>query len=226
MKLMFEVTEAWRSAFPAAHAGVLVMKNVVNPASHAGLEKRKEALMDEIRLRYGRLDRSQLEKLPCLQVYEAYYKRFKKTYHIQLQLESIAFKGKSIPSVAALVEAMFMAEIENMLLTAGHDLDTLQLPIRLDVTKGNEVYTLMRGQPQQVKPGDMMISDGKGIMSNIIYGPDQRTQIQPGTRNVIYTTYAPAGICEQAVKEHLQDIQEYVRLFAPDAQTDMLQVFG
>ena len=102
----------------------------------------------------------------------------------------------------------------------------LQLPARLDVTKGDEVYTLMRGQPQQVKPGDMMISDGKGIMSNIIYGPDQRTQIQPGTRNVIYTTYAPAGISEQAVTEHLQDIQEYVRLFAPDAQTEMLQVFG
>lgn len=223
---MFEVTEAWKTAFPGAHAGVVVMQNVVNPASHAGLEQRKEELVNELRVNYGSLDRSQLENLPNLRVYDAYYKRFKKTYHVQLQLESIAFKGKSIPSVAALVEAMFMAEVKNMLLTAGHDLDSLQLPARLDVTKGDEVYTLMRGQPQQVKPGDMMISDGKGIMSNIIYGPDQRTQIQPATRNVIYTTYAPSGISEQAVKEHLQDIQEYVRLFAPQARTEMLQVFG
>jgi DNA/RNA-binding domain of Phe-tRNA-synthetase-like protein len=223
---MFEVTEAWRSAFPASHAGVLVLKNVLNPASHAGLERRKEALVQEIRSRYGSLDRSQLAAIPSLQVYEAYYKRFKKTYHVQLQLESIAFKGKSIPSVAALVEAMFMAEVENMLLTAGHDLDSLHLPARLDVTKGDEIYTLMRGQPQQVKPGDMIISDGRGIISNIIYGPDRRTQIQPGTRNVIYTTYAPAGIAEQAVMHHLQDIREYVLLFAPDAQTHMLQVFG
>jgi DNA/RNA-binding domain of Phe-tRNA-synthetase-like protein len=223
---MFEVTEAWKSAFPQAHAGVLVMKEVVNPASHAGLERRKAALMAEIRSRYGGLERSQLEILPCLQVFGSYYKRFKKTYHVQLQLESIAFKGKSNPSVAAQVEAMFMAEVKNMLLTAGHDLDSLQLPARLDVTKGDEVYTLMRGQSQQVKPGDMMISDGKGIMSNIIYGPDQRTQIQPGTRNVIYTTYAPAGISKQAVTGHLQDIREYVGLFAPDARTETLQVFG
>ena len=43
---------------------------------------------------------------------------------------------------------------------------------------------------------------------------------------MIYTTYAPAGISEQAVTEHLQDIQEYVRLFAPQAQTEMLQIFG
>lgn len=223
---MFEVTEAWKTAFPGAHAGVVVMQNVVNPASHAGLEQRKEELVNELRVNYGSLDRSQLENLPNLRVYDAYYKRFKKTYHVQLQLESIAFKGKSIPSVAALVEAMFMAEVKNMLLTAGHDLDSLQLPARLDVTKGNEVYTLMRGQPQQVKPGDMIISDGKGIISNIIYGPDQRTQIQPATRNVIYTTYAPSGISEQAVIKHLQDIQEYVRLFAPQARTEMLQVFG
>jgi DNA/RNA-binding domain of Phe-tRNA-synthetase-like protein len=226
MGSIFEVTEAWKSAFPQAHAGVLVMRDVLNPASHPALERRKEALVEEIRLRYGSLDRGQLEKLPTLQVFEAYYKRFKKTYHVQLQLESIACKGKSLPSVAALVEAMFMAEVKNMLLTAGHDLDALHLPIRLDVTKGDEVYTLMRGQPQQVKPGDMMISDSLGIMSNIIYGPDQRTQIQAGTRNVIYTTYAPVGISAQAVTEHLQDIQEYVGLFAPDARVEMLQIFG
>ena len=226
MALIFEVAEAWRSAFPEAHAGVLVMKNVVNPTNHAGLERRKEALMEEIRAHFGGLERSQLEAIPNLQVYDTYYKRFKKTYHVQLQLESIACKGKSIPSRAGLVEAMFMAEVRNMLLTAGHDLNTLQLPARLNVTKGNEVYTLMRGQPQQVKGGDMSISDGKGIISNIIYGPDQRTQIQPGTHNVIYTTYAPAGISEKAVTEHLQDIQEYVRLFAPDARTEMLEIFG
>jgi DNA/RNA-binding domain of Phe-tRNA-synthetase-like protein len=226
MAKMFKVTEAWKFAFPEAHAGVLVMRAVVNPASHAGLETRKAALEQEIRARYAGMDRSQLEQIPILQVYDAYYKRFKKTYHVQLQLESIAFKGKSIPGVAALVEAMFMAEVEDMLLTAGHDLDSLHLPLTLDVTKVDEIYTLMRGQPQQVKPGDMSISDGAGIISDIIYGPDQRTQIQPGTRNVIYTTYAPAGISPATVAGHLQNIQEYIRLFAPQAQTEMLQVFG
>ena len=43
--------------------------------------------------------------------YNACYKGFKKTYHVQLQLESVALKGRSIPRVAALMEAMFMAEL-------------------------------------------------------------------------------------------------------------------
>ena len=72
----------------------------------------------------------------------------------------------------------------------------------------------------------MKISDAAGIISNILYGPDQRTQITPATRNVIYTTYAPAGIDEQAITEHLQDIQEYVRLFTPHARLQLLQVYG
>ena len=226
MPILFEVTQAWKSAFPGAHAGVLVMRAVNNPASHAELERAKEDLMGDLRASYGRLERSQLLALPALQVYDEYYKRFKKTYHVQLQLESIVFKGKSIPSVAALVEAMFMAEIKNMLLTAGHDLDALESPIRLDVTRGDEIYTLMRGQPQQVKPGDMIISDNLGIMSNIIYGPDQRTQIQPGTRKVLYTIYAPAGIAEADITRHLQDIEGYVRMFSAEARTDLLHVFG
>jgi hypothetical protein len=43
---------------------------------------------------------------------------------------------------------------------------------------------------------------------------------------VLYTTYAPLGISEPAVREHLQDIERYVRLFAPAARTELLQVFG
>jgi DNA/RNA-binding domain of Phe-tRNA-synthetase-like protein len=202
------------------------MRDVVNPAHHTDLEREKEALEIQLRSRFAGQTRSDLDRLPVLQAYTAYYKRFKKTYHVQLQLESIVFKGKSIPRVAALVEAMFMAEVKNMLLTAGHDLDALQLPARVDVSQGGEIYTVLRGQPQQLKPGDMLIADQTGIISNILYGPDQRTQIQSSTRNVMFTVYAPDGISEQAVLEQLHDIEQYVHVVAPESRVELLQVFG
>ena len=223
---MFEVTSAWKSAFPDAHAGVLVMRNVINPAHHPELEKHKTELEAQLRSQFSGQDRAAMSALPILQAYNTHYRRFKKTYHIQLQLESIAWKGKSIPSVSALVEAMFMAEMKNMLLTAGHDLDVLHLPLTLDVSKGTESYTLLRGGELVLKAGDMMISDGIGIVSSIVYGPDQRTQITDGTRNVAFTVYAPAGINEQTAAQHLQDIQEYVMLIAPQAQVELLKVYG
>jgi len=135
-------------------------------------------------------------------------------------------KGKSIPSVASLVECMFMAEVKNMLLTAGHDLDKLGFPLTLDVTQGTETYTLMRDTEQTVKAGDMTISDQVGIISNIIYGPDQRTQISESTHKVVFTVYAPAGIDEQLIMGHLEDMRDYVRVIAPNAEVELMQVFG
>jgi DNA/RNA-binding domain of Phe-tRNA-synthetase-like protein len=201
------------------------MRGAVNPAQHAQLEDRKKALEEELRARFSGQDRQALEKDPVLQAYASYYRQFKKTYHVQLQLESLLFKRKSIPSVAALVEAMFMAEMNNLLLTAGHDLDTVRLPATLDVAQGTESYTLLRGDPQTPKAGDMMIVDSEGIISNIIYGPDQRTQISPQTTNVIFTVYAPSGIPEPAIEKHLLEIQQNVQLVSPNAMVEMLKIF-
>ncbi len=223
---MFQVSDHWKTTFPDAHAGVLVMRDVANPPSLAELEKRKIALEQELRARYAHQDRAALTQLPVLQAYAAYYRRFKKTYHVQLQLESIVFKSKSIPGVAALVEAMFMAEVKNLLLTAGHDLDALHLPLTLDVAQGNERYTLLRGEEQELKAGDMLIRDEAGVVSSIVYGPDQRTAINAQTRNVVFTIYAPAGIGEETILSHLHDLQGNVLLVAPDARTELLQVFG
>ena len=223
---MFEVTSAWKSAFPEAHAGVLVMRDVINPAHLPELEKRKAEIEAGLRSQFSGQDRSAMSSLPILQAYNTYYRRFKKSYHVQLQLESIAWKGKSIPSVSTLVESMFMAEMKNMLLTAGHDLDALRLPLTLDVSKGTESYTLLRGDEQILKAGDMMIGDQGGVISSIIYGPDQRTQITAETRNVVFTVYAPAGIHIQAVELHLGDIRDYVMVIAPQAQVELLRVYS
>jgi DNA/RNA-binding domain of Phe-tRNA-synthetase-like protein len=223
---MFQVTDNWKKAFPQAHAGILIMHNVENPPQHAALDEQKHLLEDRLRQQFAGQDRAAIAKLPVLQAYEAYYRRFNKTYHVQLQLESIAFKGKSIHGVAALVEAMFMAEVNNLLLTAGHDLDALQLPATLDVSRGSERYILLRGQEQELKPGDMYIADQTGVISSIIYGPDQRTQIQAQTRNVMFTVYAPAGIPEESILAHLQEIQHNAQMVAPRAQVEMIRVFG
>ena len=223
---MFEPTPAWKFTYPEAHAGVLVMRAVSNPIHHAALESRKAALERELRKQFSGMDRAAIASYPTLQAYAQYYRQFKKTYHIQLQLESIVLKGKSIQTVAALVEAMFMAEMKDMLLTAGHDLDVLQLPLSLDVATGTEQYTTLRGEQQTLKAGDMMISDQVGVISSIVYGPDQRTQITPDTRNVIFTVYAPPGIHEQNMAQHLQSIEENVLFFAPQAQIELLQIYG
>ena len=222
----FTRSDAWRTTYPGAAIGVLAMADVANLENHAELDARKEALENDLRVRFSGHDRAALKAMPVIRAYNDYSKRFGKSYHVQLQLESIVHKGKPIPRVAALVESMFMAELKNQMLTAGHDLDALEMPVGVDVAQGDECYTRINGQEQQMKAGDMMISDARGIISSIVYGPDQRTRITPETQRVLFTVYAPPGIDEETVRLHLEEIRANVLVVSPDARTEVLEVRG
>lgn len=222
---LFSVSERWREEFPGAKVGILAMGNVRNPSHHYRLEPVKAAMEAELRERFGEQDREDLRAHKTLAAYRNFYKRFRKTYHVLLQLETVVHKGKQISGGPGLVEAMFMAELSNLLLTAGHDLDTVEPPIGAHVSDGTERYIRINGQEQELKPGDMYIADQGGVMSSVIYGPDLRTQIQPDTRRVVYTTYAMAGIEADEVYDHLADIEDLVRLFSPRAKVELLEVY-
>jgi DNA/RNA-binding domain of Phe-tRNA-synthetase-like protein len=221
---MFTVSDEWKRTYPGACAGVLAMSGVTNPKSNPALEQKKRELEQELRRLFK--DPADLKSNQAIQAYRDYYKRFKKSYHVHHQLESVIFKGKSLPSVASLVEAMFIAELRNMLLTAGHDRDALRPPLRLDVATGNETYVRLNGEEQLLKAGDMMIRDSEGVISSVIYGPDKRTRISPETTRVLFTTYVAPGIGEQSVHEHLKTLETTVKMIAPEAKVDLAQVYA
>jgi len=223
---MLTISKKIKTIYPEASLGILAMKDVSNPQQHEGLDQRKLKIENNLREKFAGLTRADLKKLEPINAYRNYYKKFKKSYHILFQLESIVFKNKSIPKVAALVEAMFMAELKNLLLTAGHDLDTVDLPVKLDAASGTEKYIMLNRQEKELLPGDMFISDSGGIMSSIIYGPDLRTRINSDTQNVLFTVYAPPGVEKSEVFQHLQDIRDYVHIITPDSKVELIKVYG
>ncbi len=226
MSMSFVVTDEWTRLYPGACVGFLVLREVANPPHHPELERAKRDLEQTLRQRWAGQDRRALDGYGALPAYAAYYRRFKKTYHVQGQLESVAFKEKPIPTVAALVEAMFMAELKNLVLTAGHDLDTLNGPITVGVASGSETLTSLRSQDQTLKPGDMFMTDQVGVISSILHGPERRCQITEHTRRVVYAVYAPAGVGDTTVRAHLADIGDFVRLVSPDALDDVTVILA
>jgi DNA/RNA-binding domain of Phe-tRNA-synthetase-like protein len=222
MSTVLVATNAWRSAFPGAVVGALVMRGVRNPEQSGALEAAKRQLEADLRAAAGRTGRGGSGTELVLRAYVDYYRARGKTYQVKAQRDSVALKGKPIPHRAALVEAMFMAELENLILTAGHDVDALALPLRVDLTANADRYLLLNGSEAVLERGDMMMADGEGIVSSVLRGPDQRSRITPQTRHVLFAAYAPAGVGVDAVRSHLEDIQANVRLVAPEAQTKEL----
>ena len=214
---MLTATDAFREAFPGAVVGALAMRDVRNPERSEALEEAKRALEDELRA-------ASLDGNPVLGAYADYYRAFGKTFHVKAQWESIAAKGRPIPTRAALVEAMFMAELRSLVLTAGHDLDALSGALTADVSADGDAYVTLSGAEAVLKRGDMLMADDTGIVSSVLRGPDQRTRITPATTRAVFAVYAPAGVGEEAVRRHLDDLRAHVELIAPEARTDRLVI--
>ena len=221
--MQFLLGERWQEIYPQAVMGVLVMQGLSNPASTASLASLQLELETNLRQRYTGFDRAALRALPTILAYDQFYKPFKKTYHLLLQLESI-LGGKSIPSGEALVSAMFMAELEDLLLTAGHDRARISGRVRFDVAQGTERYERMNGETQQLKAGDLYSADEAGVLSSVIYGPDRNTRIQPTTTDVLYTTYGVPGISREQVQIHLKRLHALIATFSPDAELLQLEL--
>lgn len=217
---LLTIDQAWRTQHPGATVGLLAVRGVANPPSHPALNETAAALESDLRDRLGEVDREALRAIPPLPAYAAYYKRWGQRYHVGMQLESVAQKGKSIPRVAALVEAMFIAELRDLLLTAGHDLDALTLPVRLGSGNG-ESFRGPSGAEQAVKPGDMFTADAAGrVLSAVITGPSNLARIGPETTAALFVVYAPPGIAPGLVADHLDEIERNVRLIAPGATAE------
>lgn len=221
-----KASRQWHSHFPGGHVGVLLVGNADNSKKSVVLNREKKVIESYLREQYSGFGRKDFSSLSVIQAYRRYYKRFKKSYHVQLQIESIVLKDRSLPNVSVLVDANFMAEMKTMVLTAGHDADLLAHPVRIDVTKKDDAFVRMNGKEKVLKPGDMMMTDGKGIVCTIIYGQDQRTAISKKTRRALYVAYAPDDVSKQKVHEQLDLIQKYVTCALPESKVELRQIFS
>ena len=208
---------AWRTAHPGAVIGLLELSGIENTPPAPELEAHKRETEAGLRERYAGFSRSDFYALTTLAAYRDYYKRFKKTYHVQLQVESIVLKGKGLPTISPLVDANFIAEVETFVLTAGHDLTRLQPPVTIEVSREGDEITQMNGARKPMRVGDMVMRDAGGVSCSIIYGQDNRSPITPLTTHVLYVAYAPPGVPKDAVEAQLHGIEKNIRLFAPDA---------
>ncbi len=204
--------------------GLLIMECVQNIDLDNKLTAIKHNLEASLREKYAQTTRSELKSTHPMDIYVSYYKRFGYTYHVLPQIESIV-KGKTIPDVSPLVEAMFIAELKNMLLTAGHDFDKIKTPLRLMLSTGQESYLSLSGRDVTAVSGDFMLSDQRGVISSILRGPDLHAAITEQTNRVLYTVYAPLGVEQQLIFQHLNDIESYVRAFSERAVTSFKHVF-
>lgn len=170
-------------------------------------------------------DRKDAILRPPLNAYVGYYKQFKKTYPVLLQMESVLLKGRSIQSSSLAVETMFMAEVKHGLLAAGHDLKKLSGDYTLNLSKGGESFTTVAGQPRALKADDLFMTSGDRIISSILEGQDYYTRLTEHSAEALYCVYGVGGVTATQMENFFADLGNYILTAFPLASVEEGQVF-
>ncbi len=212
-----------RARYPTASMGILVFGFSQGNAEQEELANHTSQVIDQLKNKF--VDSAELKNDPVIGAYSNYYKPFKKTYHVLPQLESVVFKGRSLNLPIPLLQIIFLSELKNKLLTAVHDMAEVEPPVSLDLSSGEETYSLLNGSQKMLKPEDMFAEDKKGVISSIIYGPDFRTRISKDTNEAMVVVYAPPGINRSSIAEHFDSIHSLSEAVSIDPEIHFREIF-
>jgi DNA/RNA-binding domain of Phe-tRNA-synthetase-like protein len=223
--ISISITDAWNRTFPGAKLAILELSNVENIADSTKLNELKGETEKYLRNKYANYSRKEFLSNKVMAAYDAYYKSFKKTYHVLLQVESIVLKGKALPDISPLVDSNFIAEVETFILTAGHDVSKLVGALLLDVSKEEDFIIQKEGEPRAIYANDMVMRDSIGISCSIIYGQDNKSLISRDTTDALYVSYVPKGVPDEAVEAQLSKIEYNVRQFSPNIYVEQRKIY-
>ena len=87
-------------------------------------------------------------------VYFRFFKKFKKTYPVMMQLESFLLKGRPFPMENPVTAIPFLVELETQILSGTHDVDDVHGTVRLFAGTEKAPFAGLRGEEVHTYPGD------------------------------------------------------------------------
>ena len=89
----------------------------------------------------------------------------------------------------------------------------------------NEFIDQLNGTTKSILAGDMIMRDSDAVSCSIIYGQDDRSPIMRNTTHALYVAYAPPGVLEEQVDNHLLTIEKYIHHFATECIIEQKRLF-
>lgn len=150
--------------------------------------------------------------------YFRFFKKFKKTYPVMMQFESVLFKGRPFPDFNPVAEVPFLMEVVTKVLSGAHDADRISGTVELFLGTHKEEFPGMRGVPLHTYPGDFCGRDREGIIFSLIAGADARTCVRTDSRHVLYPIFGTPDLPAAVIEDAMEVLVRYVKVLSPEAQ--------
>jgi len=152
--------------------------------------------------------------------YYRFFKKFKKTYPVMLQIESVMLKDRPFPQYNPVAEIPFLAEIATGVLSGAHDADCCEGAVTFYLADSKEEFDGMRGETVHTYPGDFCARDEKSIILSEIAGADAKTCVHDTSRHVFYPVFSYPDGDTRTLTARAVKIMEYTKLLSPDAECE------
>ena len=149
--------------------------------------------------------------------YCRYFKKFKKTYPVLLQFESVVMKDRPFPDFNPLSELAFLLEITTFVLSGAHDADSINGDAQLYLADSKEDFEGMR-ETLHTYPNDLCARDDEGIIFSLIAGTDKRTCAKADSRNLLYPIFCTPDMPAEEIEDAMATLCRYIKVLCPDAE--------
>ena len=212
---MFDIGKDQSFASRGIPLGILEVNYPAEGCGRAALHALVERELAALRERYADYDRKAVfGENP----YFRFFRKFKKTYPVMQQFETVMFKGRPFPEEDPVTAVPFLLELTTFVLSGTHDIDRIDGPLTIFTPDAKLPFDGMRGDSTHTYPNDICGRDETGIIFSMIAGADARTCARQTSRHVFYPVFGVPGQDPAALRPMQERLAEYARILAPDAE--------
>ena len=154
--------------------------------------------------------------------YFRYFRKFKKTSPVMMQVESFLLKGKPFPEGRYINAVAFLTELKTRCLLGSHDADMIEGDLVIYKETEKRPFPSIHGSEAHSYPGDITCRDDVSIVVSMIAGADARTCLNESSRHVLYFAFGTPGMETEKLRGYLEQVEQYVKVLAPGAETKMM----
>lgn len=157
-------------------------------------------------------------------LYVRFFKKFKKTYPIMLQFESVMFKGRPFTCDDPVTAVPFLLELTTHILSGTHDVAHIEGGLTLFMAEEKMPFIGLRGEEVHTYPGDFCARDDGGIVFSEIAGVELRSRAREESRHVFYPVFGTPGMDGAVLSGAMEQLLRYIRTLAPTAEIETVLV--
>ena len=164
---MFDIGKDQSFASRGIPLGILEVNYPAEGCGRAALHALVERELAALRERYADYDRKAVfGENP----YFRFFRKFKKTYPVMQQFETVMFKGRPFPEEDPVTAVPFLLELTTFVLSGTHDIDRIDGPLTIFTPDAKLPFDGMRGDSTHTYPNDICGRDETGIIFSMILG--------------------------------------------------------